>query len=254
MSIAYSMSRRGILALGAMATTGILAPRAGDGTALRPVVVELFTSQGCSSCPPADAFMKELKSASGVLAMSFHIDYWDYLGWRDTLGDSAYSERQRSYAKARGDGDVYTPQMVIDGASDVVGSDKPSVWSGIERARSAMPSFPVPLSLSRDGSEFRITVGAGGDGSESTLWLMAIAPAIMVKIARGENAGREIAYYNVVRRVTPAGMWHGKALSLTLPVDGVMTPDSKACAALLQSGGIGPVIGAATWGQINRDV
>ena len=228
--------------------------RAGAGTAVRPVVVELFTSQGCSSCPPADAFMQELRFARGVLAMSFHIDYWDYLGWHDTLGDSAYSERQRGYAKSRGDGDVYTPQIVIDGASDVVGSDKQSVRAGIDRARAAMPSFSVPLSLSSNGSEFSITAGGVDGGPDSTLWLMAIAPAIAVKITRGENAGRDIVYYNVVRRVTPAGMWHGKAISSTLPIDGVMTADSKACVALLQSGGIGPVIGAAAWGEINRDV
>src|SRR5438477_3962701 len=120
MSIGYWMNRRRLLAQGAMAVVGLLASRAG-AAALRPVVVELFTSQGCSSCPPADAFMQELRSASGVLAMSFHIDYWDYLGWRDTLGDSAYSERQRNYARSRGDGDVYTPQLIIDGATDVVG-------------------------------------------------------------------------------------------------------------------------------------
>jgi hypothetical protein len=248
------MSRRGVLALGATAATVGLARPASAGISLRPVVVELFTSQGCSSCPPADAFMQELKSARGVLAISFHIDYWDYLGWRDTLGESAYSERQRSYAKSRGDGDIYTPQMVIDGASDLVGSDRQSVKAGIDRARIATPRFSVPLSLSSDGSEFSIIAGPEDEGPESTLWLMAIAPAIAVKITRGENAGREIVYYNVVRRVTPAGMWHGKTISLRLPVDGVMTADSKACAVLLQSGGIGPVIAAAAWGEINHDI
>src|SRR5262249_1195158 len=148
MSTVHSMSRRRLLAHGAMASIGLLASRADAGTSLRPVVVELFTSQGCSSCPPADAFMQELRSARGVLAMSFHVGYWDYLGWHDTLGHSAYSKRQRSYARSRGDGDVYTPQIVIDGASDVVGSDKQSVKAGIDRARAAMPSFSVPLSLS----------------------------------------------------------------------------------------------------------
>jgi hypothetical protein len=198
--------------------------------------------------------MQELKSARGVLAMSFHIDYWDYLGWRDTLGNSAYSDRQRGYAKSRGDADIYTPQMVIDGTSDFVGSDRSSVRAGISRARAAVPAFPVPLALSSNDGEFSIIAGAKDEGPQSTLWLMGIAPAITVKITRGENAGREIVYYNVVRRVTPAGMWHGKAISLTLPMEGVMTSDSKACVALLQSGGIGPVIGAAAWGEINRDV
>lgn len=249
-----SLTRRNILTLGTAAAAGGLAWPAGAETPVRPVVVELFTSEGCSSCPPADAFMQELKSARGVLALSFHIDYWDYLGWRDTLGDSAYSARQRAYAKARGDGDVYTPQMLIDGARDFVGSDKPAVRDGIERARDTMPAFSVPLALACDGREFTITAAAANQRPGATLWVMAMAPAITVKINRGENAGREIVYYNVVRRITPAGMWHGRSISWTLPMNGVMTPDSKACVALLQSGGVGPVIGAASWGEINCDV
>jgi hypothetical protein len=247
------VSRRHVLALAALAAAGDGTRRAATATPSRPVVVELFTSQACSSCPPADAFMQELRSASGVLALSFHVDYWDYLGWRDTLADSAYSDRQRGYAESRGDADIYTPQIVIDGTNHFVGSDRPSVRAAIERARAVMPSSLVPLSLSRNGHEFMLTAASMVDGPESHLWLIAIAPAIAVKITRGENAGREIVYYNVVRRITPAGMWHGKSVSVNFPVDGVMTADSKACVALLQARGIGPVIGAAAWGEINHD-
>jgi hypothetical protein len=217
---------------------------------IRPVVIELFTSQGCSSCPPADAFMEELKSMKGVIAISLHVDYWDYLGWRDTLGDAAYSQRQRDYARWRGDGEVYTPQMVINGTNHFIGSDRPAVGAAIERAQASTPSLWVPITLTRDGGEFNIAVEAREKSAEATLWLIAIAPSISVKIVRGENAGRQIAYYNVVRRLVPGSMWHGKALSLKFPVEGFMTGDSKACVALLQAGTVGPVIGAATWGDI----
>jgi hypothetical protein len=185
----------------------------------------------------------------GVIAVSLHVDYWDYLGWRDTLGDNAYTKRQHDYARRRKDGDVYTPQIVINGTSHHVGSDKSSVRTAIKRARTAMPSLWVPLRLSSNGTELIVTAEAHDNAPTSTLWLMAITPSIVVKILRGENAGREIIYYNVVRKLMPASMWHGEAISLKLPLEGLMTSDSKACVVLLQSGMVGPVIGAATWGD-----
>src|SRR5207249_2176134 len=120
----------------------------------------------------------------------------------------------------------------------------------IERAQATPPPLWIPITLSNSGKELAVALDAHGNASESTLWLLAVSPSIAVKIVRGENAGREIMYYNVVRRLVAAGMWHGKAVSLSFPVEGFITDDSKACVALLQLGTVGPVIGAATWGNI----
>lgn len=139
--------------------------------------------------------------------------------------------------------------MVIDGTSHHIGSNKSSVREAIKRAQATSPPLWVPLTLSGNGREFIVTADARDNAPTSTLWLMAIAWSIPVKILRGENAGREIIYYNVVRKLMPASMWDGESISLTFPVEGVMTSDSRACVALLQSGLVGPVIGAATWGE-----
>jgi hypothetical protein len=244
------VSRRRTLALGAGAALASLGLPSRAANHARPVVVELFTSQGCSSCPPADAFLKDLKDMKGVIAISLHVDYWDYLGWRDTLGDKAFSQRQYDYAHRRGDMDVYTPQMIVNGGKYYVGSNRREIMAAIEAARAAPDPLWVPLTIAHSGSEIVITADAVASVPEATLWCMPVAPAIKVRIERGENAGRDIAYYNVVRKIVPAGMWKGEAMKFTLPVDGVFTAESKACVALLQTGTIGPVIGAVSWGKI----
>jgi hypothetical protein len=244
----FGITRREALGLGAAALTGGFSVPA--EAAKRPVVVELFTSQGCSSCPPADAFMEELKALPGVIALSINVDYWDYLGWHDTLADKAYSQRQYDYARSRGDMDVYTPQIVVDGITHYVGSNKSAVRAAIERSRAGTPAHWVPISLSGNDKEFIIEVDGRDKSPEGTIWLMGIAPKISVKIERGENTGREITYYNVVRKLVPAGMWKGEPLTLRLPKSGLLTRECKGCVALLQTGDVGPVIGAASWGQI----
>jgi hypothetical protein len=248
MKTTFAITRRKALGLGAAAAIGgfTIPARA----ASRPVIVELFTSQGCSSCPPADAFLEELKATPRVIALSLNVDYWDYLGWHDTLADKSYSQRQYDYARSRGDMDVYTPQMVVDGMSHYVGSNKSAVRAAIKRAQAATPALWVPMSCSDNDKEVVIQAEARDKSPEGTIWLLSIAPKVSVKIDRGENAGREISYYNVVRKLMPAGMWKGEALTLKLPKSGLLGPDCKACVALLQSGDVGPVIGAASWGSI----
>lgn len=250
MNTSLLMNRRRALAIGAASCVANFVTPVRAGNMERPIVIELFTSQGCSSCPPADAFMQELRSMKSVIAVSLHVDYWDYLGWRDTLGDKAYSQRQHAYASRRDDGNIYTPQMIIDGGAYFVGSDKPSVKAAISRARVAAPPTWVPVALSVNERELTLSVDAHDSAPASTLWLMTVAPAIAVAIGRGENIGRNIIYYNVVRKLVSAGKWHGQALTLTLPMKGLMTPETKACVALLQTGTVGPMIGAATWGEI----
>jgi hypothetical protein len=248
MTAPFTMSRRGLLALGA----GAMAAGLESGTARAGghcAVVELFTSQGCSSCPPADAFMQELTAMKRVVALTFNVDYWDYLGWRDTLANAAYSQRQYDYAKARGDMDVYTPQIIVDGGSHYVGSKKQSVLAAVSRSLEAQPSTWVPIDIAGNDKEFTIAVPAT-EAPDATLWVMGIAPACKVTIEKGENAGHDIVYRNVVRTLMPAGMWHGKALTVTLPREGVLGDHGKGVVALLQRGPLGPVMGAATWGAV----
>jgi hypothetical protein len=240
----YALTRRNALALGAVS----LLARPAIAAASRPVIVELFTSQGCSSCPPADAFLEELKARPGVVALSYHVDYWDYLGWRDTLGSPEYSQRQYDYAKSRGDMNVYTPQTIINGGSHFVGSQRSKVSAGIAEARSSSAAKWVDIAMSDNKTDVMINIAAGAATNEATLWLMAFAPMILVEIKKGENAGKAIAYYKVVRKMVPAGMWHGEEGKIVLPKSSVIPEDCKGWVALLQEGKVGPVIGAAMGG------
>ena len=156
-----SLSRRGFLAA---AGSVLAAPRALAGAPERPVVIELFTSQGCSSCPRADALFAELCADPGVLALSYHVDYWDYLGWKDTLGSPEFSQRHYDYARARGDMNVYTPQMIVDGRSAVVGSNRTEVDRAITVA--ALSPLHVPLRLIDSGEELTIVAEAAELGHE----------------------------------------------------------------------------------------
>lgn len=239
------MTRRHCLAFGAGAGVSLLA---GQVQAAAPidVVVELFSSQGCNSCPPGDRLLSELCDKPGVLALTFHVDYWDYLGWKDTLAGPDFSQRQYDYAKARGDMDVYTPQMIVNGRKQMVGSQRSEVLAVLQKLRS--PSWPVAVTISDRGKELAIDVGAGA--GEATLWVMPILDHVKVKIEKGEMAGREVAYSNVVRKLVPATMWTGAATKVSLPKDGLLTPDATGCVALLQTAKVGPILGVAAWGRV----
>jgi hypothetical protein len=253
MNLSLPTSRRHVLALGAGFCAAGFASRL-EASPSQPAIVELFTSQGCSSCPPADAFMEELRATDRVIAMSFNVDYWDYLGWRDTLASPANSQRQYSYAKTRGDMDVYTPQIIIDGTTHFVGSNKSVIRAAIGRSLAATRSIWIPMSITGSSKELAISVEAlpaGMHAPDATVWFMAIAPEVSVKIERGENAGRDIVYQNVVRKLVPAGMWHGEQVILHLPKDDLMAECCKGCVALLQAKSVGPVIGCATWGKVS---
>ena len=244
----FFISRRKALALGA----GVIAScvsKPSLASPQKPVVVELFTSQGCSSCPPADKLLGEIKNIPGVLAISINVDYWDYLGWRDTLADKAHSQRQYDYARSRGDMDVYTPQIIVDGGSHYVGSNRSVVFAAIKRAQDANVGSAVDMSLSDEGEELTVSVGEDPSNSECTVWLISIAPRIAVKIERGENTGKDIVYHNVARKIIPAGIWKGPATTVSLPKKGILLPDCTACVALLQMGNVGPVRAAASWGS-----
>ena len=242
-----TLSRRQALTFGAASFAAPMLAAAVAEAAAQPVLVELFTSQGCSSCPAADRLAAKLKDRPGVQVVSFNVDYWDYLGWRDTLASPDYTKRQMDYAHARGDNDVYTPQMVINGDAHVVGSSQASVESAI--AAAAKSSSKISISLKATDKDLIVELGDGADQEEGTLWLMAIAPQVDVKIERGENSGSTISYHNVVRKLVPAGTWMGKATKLMLPKNNIMIEGSTSCLAVLQKRSLGPVIGFAQLGN-----
>ncbi len=239
------LSRRSALGSAlALGATALVAPQV-IGTARAatpPVLVELFTSQGCSSCPAADKLAGELSKRRDVVVLSLNVDYWDYLGWKDTLAKSEFTKRQMDYAHARGDGDVYTPQMVINGAAHVVGSNKGPVKDAIANAVPAA----VSIAMSASKNELKIDLGSGEAG-EATLWLMAVVPAIEVTIERGENSGSTITYHNVVHSLVPAGMWKGSSKQIVMPRKSIMTANCKSCIAVLQRDETGPLLGIGRW-------
>lgn len=208
-------------------------------------VLELFTSQGCSSCPPADALLKKLAQEDDVLALSFPVSYWDYLGWKDTLAKDAYNKRQHAYAKARGDRAIYTPQLVINGVSHVVGSHGDDAKAAMRDTAEMLEAASVPVSVSKDGNAIRIEVGSAPDGStyrSGKVWVACYSRSVDVAIARGENTGRKISYTNVVRELMPAGRWDGAETTLTLEI-----PANKAfdgLAILLQADKSHAMLGA----------
>jgi hypothetical protein len=200
-------------------------------------VIELFTSQGCSSCPPADKLLGELAADPSLVTISVPIDYWDYLGWKDTLADHRNTARQKGYAHARGDGQVYTPQVVVNGSLHVLGSDKAAIERAIvlSRKNGAMASLPVTLAMADGRINVSVADAAGGHpGAE--VWLCGLMKSVTIAIGRGENKGRTITYHNVVRRWLKLGDWVGKANSWSLPAQALKGDGVDEAAILLQSG------------------
>jgi len=234
------------LAVALLAVTVLSLPAAAG----QRIVVELFTSQGCSACPPADALLGRLAEREDLLALSLPIDYWDFLGWKDTLADPAFSERQRAYARKRDDSKVYTPQMVIGGINHAVGSNLEQVEDRIEEARAALAKRHLTIGVVENGDT--ITVNVDGEDAQNvpraTVWLVFYRGAVPVKIGRGENSGRTVIYHNVVREMTPIGMWHGTAASFELPRSELMRGTNDGCAVLVQAKDTGPMLGAAVLG------
>jgi hypothetical protein len=199
-------------------------------------VVEMFTSQACSACPPADELLGELAQEDGILVLSYSVDYWNYLEWEDTLAEPDFSTRQRAYAKQRGDREVFTPQAIINGLVHAVGSDR----RAIDRARAATGPGDAPtvsLSVARGNpSSLAIEIGAAPDGlkvEEATLWLVVYADSRTVKIRAGENKGRTLTYHNVVRAIRPVARWTGEKLHTSIAAPEIA---GKRCAILLQEG------------------
>lgn len=199
----------------------------------RPVVVELFTSEGCSSCPPADRFLTELARRPDVLPLAFHVTYWNALGWRDPFSFEGATARQASYAAQLGGGS-YTPEMVVDGRRGLVGSDRGEAAAAITASRGGEA---VPVRLARSGDRLSVTVGAGA--GRGRVLLIGFDPRHETAIGRGENAGHTLIETNVVRSITVIGAYEGAAVALDAAIG------AGSDAAVLVQRADGRILGAA---------
>jgi hypothetical protein len=211
----------------------------------------LFTSQGCSSCPPADKIIGELAKDPSVIALSLPIDYWDYLGWKDTLADARFSARQKAYSQVRGDREVYTPQVVVNGSMHVIGSDREGIEEAIGITRNADGVMSVPVTMTVAGKQINVSVAASGKGPAAMhgeVWICAVSKAVSISIGRGENRGREITYHNVVRNLLKVGDWNGSPGSWSVPLENISREGVDAAAVFVQNGNRdkpGAMLGAA---------
>jgi hypothetical protein len=212
-------------------------------------VIELFTSQGCNSCPPADAALGRFVRQGNVVVLAYHVDYWDYLGWKDTLGSRANTDRQYAYAKAFGAGQVYTPQAVINGRSQMNGADSGQVEAELNTLARSGKGMAVDVSVHDAGNSYVVETGASSEGTaEARVILVSYAPERNVSIRRGENRGSTISYWHAVTGAHIAGMWHGKPARYEVP-KAALPAEGGGLAVLLQSGrsgAAGPILGAAT--------
>jgi hypothetical protein len=206
-----------------------------------PVVVELFTSQGCSSCPPADLLLGELAERPDVIALALHVDYWDYLGWRDVFGMPANTRRQKAYADNLGERMIFTPQIVIDGAVSTVGSRRETVLDEIAMA-AATPAAALVSVTAEDGwLSIGVETGQGGSiASPADVVMFIYEPPTPMNIGRGENAARRLTYHNAVRDWWVLGLWTGDATTWRAPIP----QDAGGVAILVQDGHAGRVLGA----------
>lgn len=240
-------------AMAALILLSAAVSRAGD--VVDPVgVVELFTSQGCNSCPPADEVLAELGRRGDVVALGYHVDYWDYLGWGDTLATPENTARQHEYRKAFAKRGVYTPQAVINGRVHVNGAKRTKVLDLLTTLDRDGKGLDVDVQVTRTGDSIVISVGdAAGALGEAHVVLVYFSPAQPVDIGKGENRGRKVVYWNPVTGTQAAGIWHGKAARFELPASEIEKKGEGGFAVLVQSvtadGAPGPILGAAVHGK-----
>jgi hypothetical protein len=211
-------------------------------------VLELFTSQGCSSCPRADALLNKFISRGDVIALSFPVDYWDYAGWKDTLATPENADRQQFYAQhcPPGNGRVYTPQMVVNGLSLVPGNAEDRINAEIAYTSNMLKDEHVPVGIQMTGGGLMVTAGkaTGTQHVSGTVLLAAVTRSVDVEIRRGENAGKKMTYFNVVRQIIPLGKWTGTVTNFEVPAGKLGEKSPDLYVAMLQSED-GSILGAA---------
>lgn len=207
-------------------------------------IIELFTSQGCSACPPADKLLGEMAERPDVIALTLAVDYWDYLGWKDTLAKHGHSQRQKAYARVRGDGKMFTPQAVVNGRVMAIGSDRAT----LERTLSAIARPAVPVTVEHEGERLKVKVGAAPGSEAGEVWLCPVASSMKVEIGRGENEGNTMTYHNVVRGWVKLGDWNGSEASFDATLRRLPGDPTDAVVVFIQSGSSaepGAILGAS---------
>ena len=244
--------RNHLLAAAAIATVGSIAalhPAQAAEVRQAEAVVELFTSQGCSSCPPADTVLSRLGAEGNVLTLAWHVDYWDYLGWKNTFALHANTERQKGYAASFGERQIYTPQAVINGRMHVVGSREQAVRGAIADFKGSANGLTVPIKAEAGGGLLRISVPATADAQNAKLWMIYYNEGSDVEVKRGENSGHKLHYTHMVRAVELMGMVKDKNIETEFMIADMARRGFDSCALILQKvapgGTPGPIVGAA---------
>ena len=236
-----------VAAAAVLAAFSVLAAQGGAAAEPRLTVVELFTSQGCSSCPPADAHLADLAKRDDVLALGFHVDYWDYIGWTDQFGDPAHARRQRTYARGFGLAFVYTPQMIVDGIWQEAGYSRDKIAARITEA-AALERPPIDIRLTRISDlEVHVRIPEVDYADTAKVLLIRYDASHETRVTRGENGGRRLVDYNVVRQILPIASWKGQAMDLSIPLED-LGDGGEYCAIILQVPGQGRIIAA---GRVN---
>ena len=211
-------------------------------------VVELFTSQGCSSCPAADKFVTSISHDKDILALAWHVDYWDYLGWEDTFAKPDHADRQRRYSRSFGENQIYTPQAVINGRSHVIGSRGSIIQGVVKEYREQQKGMMVPINTTIHEDVLDIEISYEDSKAKANLWMVYFADEAVVKIERGENHGKDLTYSNIVRDIELVGMMEPDGLKMMLPLKEISRKGHDSCALILQRttklGTPGPIIGA----------
>lgn len=240
--------RRNLLAACMALCASLAVAMVGTAKAEPRAVLELFTSQGCSSCPPADKLIGALARDPSIVAISLPVDYWDYIGWKDTLADPRNTSRQRAYSRMHGERQIYTPQVVVNGVAHAVGSDKHAIEQAVARTLNTGVAMSVPVTLTAANGILTVNVGEGAAQKSGEVWLYALTSEIPVKISRGENNGRTVTYHNVCRNWIKLGEWNGKSASWDVPINRIKIDDVDAVAVFVQDGQSekpGTMLGAA---------
>ncbi|HVZ01519.1 MAG TPA: DUF1223 domain-containing protein [Dongiaceae bacterium] len=217
-------------------------------TESRPVVVELFTSQGCSSCPPADSYLGQLARRKDVLPLSYHVDYWDYIGWKDQFADPAYVGRQRAYAMTLGHHMVYTPQVVVAGAVDAQGADRAFIEQKIREAKARQRMYPLEVVRDPQTGQVLLELPEAPLPVPATIWLVTYQYKDEAAIDRGVNTGRTLDSFNTVRSLQKVAVWNGHAATVPLQLDAkAKAAKPNACAILANLADYGPVVAAVAF-------
>jgi len=214
-------------------------------------VIELYTSQGCSSCPEADQLLEQLSHRPDIIALSFPVSYWDYLGWKDTLARPENTERQRGYAKTLGEGEVYTPQAIVNGVRNCVGSNRDEIEAAVEATAPVVGDNAVPIFVRREGGKLIVEVGGAPEGArhrKGKVWVATVRQPTAVPIQRGENAGNVVTYTNVVRKMTEAGDWEGAPTSYALPLSSI-SEEGESLVVFVQAERLGRIVAATRAGE-----